>query len=107
MYDDPNRKRKTVSMDRSACGGYLDATSDSQDMRILVIRLHHLEQHTPYCDIQLPPDICREIDTRTGETPAAIWADILRKDPNTPLSEKQVYARWMLANQGSWRLHDD
>ncbi|KAI5449115.1 hypothetical protein NCC49_005298 [Naganishia albida] len=95
-------------MDRFACGGYLDITSDARDLSLITIRLPHLDhQHTPYCDIDLPLDICQEIDSRTGDIPSAIWSDILLKDPATQLTEEQIYARWMLANQGKWRLDGD
>jgi hypothetical protein len=42
----------------------------------------------------------------TGDTPSAIWSDILWDDPATELTEKQVYVRWILANTGKWRLAD-
>lgn len=95
-FDDPNRKRRSMPMDRFSCGGYLDITSDAQDRSEVVVRVFHSERHTPYCDIQLPPDICKEIDERAGDTPTAIWSDILRKDPLTPLGVDRKAGLWSM-----------
>lgn len=32
---------------------------------------------------------------------------MLKNDPNTELTEKQIYAEWFCVNEAEWRLEDD
>jgi hypothetical protein len=106
-YDDPERRRRRRAMDRFDCGGYLDITSNAANLDEITIRLYHTEQHVPYCDIYIPEDLRKEIDSRPNDKPSEIWSDILEKDPCTQLTQKQVYARWTLANASNWKLDPD
>ena len=36
-----------------------------------------------------------------------IWQAVLKKHPETNLTEKQIYAHWAHIHEATWRLHDD
>ena len=36
-----------------------------------------------------------------------IWERVLRENPQTELTEKQVYASWAHLNEDTWRLNDE
>jgi len=40
-------------------------------------------------------------------TQGQIWEHILRENPDTELTEKQIYALWIQLNEAAWKLDND
>ncbi|KAJ7716732.1 hypothetical protein DFH07DRAFT_700087, partial [Mycena maculata] len=93
-------------MDRFPCQGYLRITVREDDDTI-GMRLTHHRAHCPYVDISIPKEIKQLIESMKNSPASAIWDHIMRENPSTELTRKQVYAEWARVNESVWKLDSD
>ncbi|KAJ7500342.1 hypothetical protein B0H11DRAFT_1714850 [Mycena galericulata] len=93
-------------MDRFPCQGYLYITVADGDETV-GIRMTHFLTHCEYVDISMDEEIKNIVDEMKNSTPSAIWDRILRENPSTEITQKQVYTRWAHLNESRWKLDPD
>jgi MULE transposase domain len=113
---DQARERQSTSrcirdanrMTRYQCQSSL-TMSTSLDDRTLALRMRHAH-HEPYDTPCLTPEAIRFVDSLVlTSTAAEIWRKLGKaKVPgHEDVTESQVYYRWVNANVGTWRRHQD
>ncbi|KAF8219239.1 hypothetical protein L208DRAFT_1342014, partial [Tricholoma matsutake] len=91
--------RAHMTMDRYKCSGWLFVMLDG----------------TPYTDISISDDVTKDIeqlkDLTVGKVSIIlvqwIWKAILKKNPTTDLTQKQVYACWAHLHESTWWLDNE
>ncbi|KAJ7440654.1 hypothetical protein B0H11DRAFT_1750566 [Mycena galericulata] len=93
-------------MDRFPCNGYLRITVVDGDETVR-LRLTHHRAHSQYINISMDEEIKQVIEEMKNSTASAVWDRILRENPDTELTQKQVYAHWARLNESVWKLDPD
>ncbi|KAJ7458659.1 hypothetical protein B0H11DRAFT_1681968, partial [Mycena galericulata] len=93
LIDDPKKRRARIKMDRFPCNGYLRITVVDGDETVR-LRLTHHRAHSQYINISMDEEIKQVIEEMKNSTASAVWDRILRENPDTELTQKQVYAHW-------------
>ncbi|KAJ7482135.1 hypothetical protein B0H11DRAFT_2157722 [Mycena galericulata] len=93
-------------MDRFPCNGYLRITVVDGDETV-GLRLTHHRAHAQYINISMDEEIKQVIEEMKNSTASAVWDRILRENPDTELTQKQVYAHWARLNESVWKLDPD
>ena len=123
LTDNTSKRRARMTMDWYQCDGWLHVTVDESDLSMVCIRITHYRWHHPYTDISISDNIAKEIE-KLKDLPAAkvseilplnamiswllkIWRAIVKNNPKTEITQKQVYAHWAHLHEASWRLDND
>ncbi|KAJ7448909.1 hypothetical protein FB451DRAFT_1053504, partial [Mycena latifolia] len=108
LHDDLRKRRARMKMDRFPCNGALQITVDDDQLDIpLRLKLRHHQPHLHYVDISISKNVRDLVESLKHESATNIWTRVLRENPNTEVTQKQIYALWSDLNQGAWRLDDD
>ncbi|KAJ3964227.1 hypothetical protein EV361DRAFT_856344 [Lentinula raphanica] len=93
-------------MVRYNCSGRLNITM-REDMPEEA-RIHFIHcGHPPYVNIAMSLQHRKTIKEMKQYSPSKIWDYILKQDPETELTEKQVQTEWTRINEDHWRLDQD
>ncbi|CAK5263800.1 unnamed protein product [Mycena citricolor] len=107
LIADPKKRRARVTMDYFACNGWLNVIINELDLSTGTFRLSHHLAHTHYTNISISDDIKSLVKQMKTSTPTKIWEEVVKLDPTTELTERQIYRFWSDINQGAWRKCDD
>ncbi|KLO04446.1 hypothetical protein SCHPADRAFT_884303 [Schizopora paradoxa] len=94
-------------MDRFDCNGSLFITVSNNMKERIRIRMEHHLNHTEYCDISIDAKTKVLIEEMKDQTASTIWQRIVRENPETELSAKQIYNYWAKVNENVWKLDAD
>ncbi|KAJ7656928.1 hypothetical protein DFH06DRAFT_1328467 [Mycena polygramma] len=90
VNNDPQKRRARMKMCRFPCKGTLQITS-----------------HLHYVNISINAEIKEFVEQHKEDSAANIWTRVLAQNPQTEVTQKQIYALWSELNEGEWRLDDD
>ncbi|KAJ7240933.1 hypothetical protein C8J57DRAFT_1561968, partial [Mycena rebaudengoi] len=108
QHEDPRKRRARMTMTRFECDGMLHITIDDDAQKApLRLRLQHHEPHLHYVEITINQKIKTLVESLKHESATNIWTHVLRENPETEITQKQIYALWSDLNEGAWRLDDD
>ncbi|KDQ14257.1 hypothetical protein BOTBODRAFT_110345 [Botryobasidium botryosum FD-172 SS1] len=88
------------------CRGYVTVSVD-EAMPFIDITVRHEENHVPYCDVSLPPDVKAVVQNSLDKNVTQIWNDVLTLYPSPNFTRKSVYRLWYSLVRGRWSLDSD
>ncbi|KAJ7676538.1 hypothetical protein DFH06DRAFT_976739 [Mycena polygramma] len=108
LHDNTRKRRARMKMDRFPCQGTLQITVDDENLDMpLRLKIKHHKAHLHYVDININKKIKTLVESLRNESATNIWTRVLRENPDTEVTQKQIYALWRDLNQGAWHLDDD
>ncbi|KAJ3720039.1 hypothetical protein C8R42DRAFT_549361, partial [Lentinula raphanica] len=93
-------------MQHYPCGGWLAITMREGFPEEARVHLAH-KAHPEYVSISISEADQKIIEEMRHHSPSKIWDHILKRDPDTELTEKQIQAKWTRINKVHWHLDKD
>ncbi|KAJ7580771.1 hypothetical protein C8J56DRAFT_743222, partial [Mycena floridula] len=94
LVDDPQKRRSRLMMERFDCNGWLRITMTDNDSTTARVDFSHHDAHDCYVNISLGATEKAMVSDMKNLPPSKIWDELLRKSPDTELTERQIHREW-------------
>ncbi|KAK0433372.1 hypothetical protein EV421DRAFT_1439924 [Armillaria borealis] len=99
LVDDPEKRRARMSMNRFRCDGWLRITMAPGDPTLARIKIKHCNAHCKCVSLALSQGDRDMVRRMKNMPPSKIWNEVLRNNPDTEVTEKQIHREWMSVNR--------